>query len=171
MTKDLDKTYEERHGLLRKDRLGTATIKETERLIAIEKLLDDDDREKIKLMVQQDDQLGKLKLLEEKVMKLQLDVRGFKLRERFNQLKTLWAEETKMLSSTTQINNNSHYRQMVALGPDIIPFVIDELRAESNHWFSLLRELTGENPIIDADRGYMDRMAKAWIKWWDERNE
>ena len=171
MIKDIDKIIEERHRLLRRDRLGTATVKEIERLMAIEELLDDDDRENIQLHHQQDDSIGKLKFLEEQILKLQSDVRKFKLKERFNELKDKWKEETKFLSSTTNINNNSRYKEMIAMGTDIIPFVIDDLRGGSNHWFSLLRELTGENPVIDADRGYMNRMAKAWIKWWDERNE
>lgn len=80
------------------------------------------------------------------------------------------------MSSATYIHNNPHYQEIINAGPEVIPFIIEELRVHSGFWFHALRELTGENPVKPEDCGYMDKMRKAWLdlakeKKWDSIGE
>ncbi len=61
------------------------------------------------------------------------------------------------------------YRQIVELGPAVVPLLLRELERRPNHWFAALRALTGADPVAPADRGRLGVMAEAWIKWGKER--
>ena len=49
-----------------------------------------------------------------------------------------------------------------------MPFILQELEQKPDHWFAALRAMTGEDPVTPEDRGQMDRMASAWVRWGKE---
>ena len=73
------------------------------------------------------------------------------------------------LSSTTARVQHPAYREIIALGPPVVPLLLRELERRPNHWFAALRSLTGADPVAPADRGHLGLMAESWIKWGKER--
>lgn len=87
------------------------------------------------------------------------------LRERFAQLAQRWREETRWLSSTTEAAMHPAYQAVIGMGWDALPLILEELRADSGHWFWALKAITGEDPVSEADRGSIQRMRDAWLQW------
>ena len=87
------------------------------------------------------------------------------LEQRFQGLSRLWKEETAGMSSLSQITSNKHYLRAIALGPEVIPCILNDLRAEAAPWFSALRALSGREDIGSEYRGQFRKIADAWIKW------
>jgi hypothetical protein len=91
------------------------------------------------------------------------------LERRFRELADEWQADVAPLSSTTARVQHPAYRQIVELGPAVVPLLLRELERRPNHWFAALRALTGADPVAPADRGRLGVMAEAWIKWGRER--
>ncbi len=92
------------------------------------------------------------------------------LKEKFEAYTSIWITETMFSSSVHEIINNSAYRSIVKLGKDVIPFIIEELKKEENHWFYALEALTGQNPIKQEHRGIIRLMKSDWIEWAEKNN-
>jgi hypothetical protein len=85
--------------------------------------------------------------------------------ERFQQLASVWRKEVAPLSSVTAMSQHPAYQEIIALGPDVVPILLRELEQRPDHWFVALHELTGAAPVPPEDRGKLDRMAAAWLRW------
>lgn len=84
---------------------------------------------------------------------------------RFVALAHQWDEETAHLSSSTALFMHPAYQQIIGLGRAVIPLLLRDLAATRNHWFWALQAISGESPVAPEDRGYVDRMANAWLIW------
>jgi len=93
--------------------------------------------------------------------------RARELEERFTALRTAWKDGTFFESSLSKIESHPAYRDIVALGPDVVPLIIDDLRTAPNFWFAALEELTGEDPVTPEMVGKVAAMSKAWVEWYD----
>jgi hypothetical protein len=91
------------------------------------------------------------------------------LERRFRELADEWQAAVVPLSSTTARVQHPAYREIIALGPAVVPLLLRELERRPDHWFAALRSLTGADPVAPADRGHLGRMAEAWIRWGKER--
>ncbi len=91
------------------------------------------------------------------------------IERRFRELVADWQTDVAHLSSTTARVQHPAYREIIALGPPAVPLLLRELERRPNHWFAALRSLTGADPVVPADRGHLERMAEAWIRWGQER--
>ena len=58
------------------------------------------------------------------------------------------------------------YQKIIAMGNDVVPFIIKEMEREPDHWFIALYAITGANPVPSESRGHIDEMTQAWIDWW-----
>jgi hypothetical protein len=87
------------------------------------------------------------------------------LERMFRQLADEWLAAVAHLSSTTARVQHPTYREIVALGPPVVPLLLRELERRPNHWFAALRSLTDADPVAPAERGHLDRMAESWIQW------
>jgi hypothetical protein len=87
------------------------------------------------------------------------------VRSRFDALARTWREETAISSSLTAMFAHPAYRQIVELGPQIVPLLLQELERDPNYWFAALQELTGVDPVQPRDRGRLRAMADAWLRW------
>lgn len=91
--------------------------------------------------------------------------RDTRLESAFRDLAREWREDTRYLSSISQMIAHPAYRRIVELGPAVVPLLLEDLRREPDHWFAALREITGENPVPPDDRGNVAAMAEAWVRW------
>jgi hypothetical protein len=87
------------------------------------------------------------------------------LEDQFNELATIWRSETAHFSSARRMASHPAYQAIIALGKSAVPLLLRELEKEPGHWFLALEAITGANPISNEDRGRVDRMAQAWLRW------
>ena len=87
------------------------------------------------------------------------------LTARFHQLADTWRAATRFLSSPPEACAHPTYREIVALGPDVVPLLLAELAVAPDLWFAALRELTDADPVPPADCGRMRTMAEHWLAW------
>lgn len=88
---------------------------------------------------------------------------------RFEQLKQKWDSETSHMSTIHDMCvENPTYNEIIAMGWDVVPEIINDLRRKPDHWFWALVQITG----VDAAAGTstVDGAAQAWVKWWDNRD-
>ncbi len=87
------------------------------------------------------------------------------VRLRFNELKDNWKSETAFLSSISDIVLNFNYQMIIGIGPDVLPLIMEEMKAEQGHWFWALKAIAGVDPVPPEVRGDMARMTHAWLEW------
>lgn len=92
--------------------------------------------------------------------------------EKFDRLVAAWAADTAVLSDSQKILESNYYKRLRELGDDLLPCVLRDLRDKGpRHWFQLLCELTGEDPVSEAIAsgqdiaGDMEAMARVWVHW------
>lgn len=90
--------------------------------------------------------------------------------DKFNELKSKWLEDTSFLSNIDEKTNHIAYKEIISFGLDILPFIIDDLIENQNHWFYALETITGINPILNGDEGNIPAMTEAWSNWAEENN-
>ena len=87
------------------------------------------------------------------------------LSELFRQLAERWREETRYLSSTTDIAMHPAYQRIIGLGPAVLPLIFAELQRQPDRWFWALHALTGADPLPPGERGKLGGMTQAWLQW------
>lgn len=88
---------------------------------------------------------------------------------KFLELKSLWEEETAILSSITEISMHPAYQQIIGMGQTAVPYILSELTKKPGHWFWALKSITGEDPVRQEQRGRLKEMTKSWLKWGKEK--
>ncbi len=86
-------------------------------------------------------------------------------RRRFHDLSKRWRKESGHLSSIEKRAMLPSYQQIIGLGPQAVPLLIERLREEPGHWFWALRAITGVNPVSPEHVGRVKDMADDWIRW------
>ncbi|MCG6868410.1 MAG: hypothetical protein LJE91_06660 [Gammaproteobacteria bacterium] len=76
-----------------------------------------------------------------------------------------WRKDTAHQSFLSLRLQHPAYRRILSMGPSVVPFVLDELNRQPDHWFYALAQLTGENPIPTDFTGTVDEAAELWIRW------
>lgn len=87
-----------------------------------------------------------------------------KTQARFDKLAAQWAEETGRFSTTLQKVTHPAYQQIIGLGPQAVPLIMNELAQGRNHWFWALRAITGEDPTRAGDT--LQSAIEAWQSWY-----
>jgi hypothetical protein len=87
------------------------------------------------------------------------------LARQFQTLATQWKGATAFLSSTTAMVTHPAYEAIIALGPPVVPLLLQELEREPAHWFEALKAITGEDPVSPEDWGKIPKMTAAWLAW------
>jgi hypothetical protein len=144
-------------------------------------LVDDDKRAMIQL-VQLDLLLDRLDRLETQLKGCHDDIRvltktiasqaktaadsALKTKVRFDQLVSEWKSFETPSSSAMDLAMHPAYQQIIGMGPIAITWIVSELEKEPDHWFWALHCLSGGvDPVSPPNRGDLDAMAAAWIKW------
>lgn len=91
-------------------------------------------------------------------------------RHLFDALAEWWHEGTDALSSLNQKAGHRAHRRIVALGEQVVPYILEDLRDRGGHWEMTLAEITHESPPIPT--GYpMNALGtrEAWLQWGRDR--
>jgi hypothetical protein len=89
----------------------------------------------------------------------------YDVRERFQRLAAQWKEQSRHMSNTAQMAMLPSYQQIIGMGDPAVPFLLEELRREPDHWFWALQAITLENPVPSDAAGKVRLMARAWVEW------
>lgn len=89
---------------------------------------------------------------------------------RFTYLTSWWKADTEYQSSPSRIAMHPGYQQIIGMGSDALPLILRDLESTQAPWFWALQAITGADPVPVSDRGYIDRMTRAWLRWGIQRN-
>jgi len=84
---------------------------------------------------------------------------------RLRQFEEQWKAETQFLSDAGRIINHPAFQAIISLGEPVVPFLLTDLESGPSLWVWALPEITGENPVPEADGGNIRKMTDAWLKW------
>jgi hypothetical protein len=87
------------------------------------------------------------------------------LEERFERLAAAWQNAVAHVSSSSKRDNHPAYREIIALGPAVVPLLLRDLERTNRHWFTALSELTNAQPVPPEDAGNIRKMVEAWLDW------
>jgi hypothetical protein len=87
------------------------------------------------------------------------------LRDHFGRLAADWKTQSLLMSNPAQMALLKPYQQIIGMGPAAVPFILESLQREPDHWFWALEAITGEDPVPADVTGITRRMAEAWIDW------
>lgn len=88
------------------------------------------------------------------------------LRDNFRERKSDWLGATGHWSAPSRIYSHPTYHRLVALGRGIIPLLLEDIRdGASCDWYRLLRFHADFEAVTDAERGDVDLMDAAWLRW------
>lgn len=85
--------------------------------------------------------------------------------ERFHQLADEWSREVRTISSVKDLTSHPDYQKIIALGWDVVPFLLTDLTQKHRFWFPALSAITGIRPFDPSEAGNSKRMTEAWIAW------
>lgn len=91
------------------------------------------------------------------------------IEEKFRRLASVWRAETAYVSSSSALVAHPAFRDIVGMGPPVIPLLLRELENRTGHWHRALREITGTDPVSSTDRSNVDRAVEAWLRWGKEK--
>ena len=86
-------------------------------------------------------------------------------RQRFMELADQWEIETVFLSSSGQASKHPAYQEIIGMGKQAVPWILERMQAQGGHWFIALHTITGANPVKPADRGKVAVMQASWLEW------
>jgi hypothetical protein len=89
--------------------------------------------------------------------------------DEYGRLLPLWQEERKQFlhsSNTYDSWKGPHGRAIIALGPAIIPHLIQRLR-QGDFWFNVPLALITKVDIADGAYKSEQANSELWLKWWD----
>ena len=87
------------------------------------------------------------------------------LAKQFQALAEEWRSAVALLSSSTAMRAHPAYQAIIALGPAVVPLLLQELQRDRAHWFDALSAITGDDPVRREDWGKVTVMAGAWLAW------
>lgn len=82
---------------------------------------------------------------------------------KFEQLTSKWKEETAIFSSIKKKINHPAYQEIIAMGEEVIPLILEELKREPSHWFYALSVITKADPVSSEDS--FEQAVEAWLNW------
>lgn len=92
----------------------------------------------------------------------------YSLEKRFNELHTVWDRETAILSNVNTIVSHPAYQEIIGMGWEAVPLIIDRMRTDPDHWFYALVKITGEDHAAGATT--VDEASQRWVNWYDTRD-
>lgn len=88
------------------------------------------------------------------------------MKERFDELKKIWKNDTMIMSN----GGTDHwaYLEIIRMGKQVVPFIIEDMRKTNNHWFVALEAITGANVIPVEHYGQIELMTHDWLNWFNK---
>ena len=93
------------------------------------------------------------------------------IEKQFNELSIKWKLETGLFSTTFDKINDT-YLDIIAMGKDVLPFILKDIQKTNGtaHWHSALKAITRENPVPNEDLTKTRKIKEAWIEWGKRKN-
>lgn len=91
---------------------------------------------------------------------------------RFNELADKWQEQTCFHSNVDKITSNENYQEIIKMGMDAVPLILDRMRIDGNGlWSCALIKIIGKSPLKwhHKNKGNIKAICDSWIAW-GERN-
>ncbi|MBI4027854.1 MAG: hypothetical protein HY360_22910 [Verrucomicrobia bacterium] len=85
--------------------------------------------------------------------------------QKFEELRAEWKRGTLGESDLDAICMHPAYQQIIGMGEHALPFICREMNEHSGDWFWALKAITGDDPVLEEDRGQVKRMAEVWLSW------
>lgn len=87
----------------------------------------------------------------------------------FYKLKEQWYDDTCFSSNICDTNSHSAVEKFIKAGESILPFIFEDIKNKTNvHWFYILINITGSNPVLKKHSGYIQMMYRDWLIWYHE---
>jgi hypothetical protein len=74
-----------------------------------------------------------------------------------------WRKETRLTSLTEKIVSHPSYKKIIAMGEPVLPLILARVAEGQAHWFTALRQITGERPAANATT--FGEAQRAWLNW------
>jgi hypothetical protein len=87
--------------------------------------------------------------------------------ESFQSLVSKWKKDTQHISSVTKMSQHPAYRQIIAMGFEVLPYLFKELSERPDHWLIALNSITGQDPV--ATNSTFEQAVEAWLAWGKEQ--
>lgn len=84
---------------------------------------------------------------------------------RFQLLAEKWKEESKYLAFAKDSLQLPNYQAIINMGKMALPHILADMQQQPNHWFSALKAITGENPVLPEHKGNIQSMTNDWLLW------
>ncbi len=85
--------------------------------------------------------------------------------QRFFRLKEAWHRAVAHHSSSTIRNNHPAYREIISLGPPVVPLLLRDMQEHNTHWFAALSAITSADPVPEEHAGKVRAMVEDWLHW------
>jgi hypothetical protein len=85
--------------------------------------------------------------------------------EKFHRLADAWQTAVAHHSSSRIRDNHPAYREIIAMGQEVVPFLLADLETNCRHWFTALTAIAGADPVPAEDAGDIVKMQQAWLRW------
>jgi hypothetical protein len=76
---------------------------------------------------------------------------GASQRQQFQELVRQWKEATLLLSWITDKAMHPADQQIIGMGQEALPLLLEELRRDPDHWFWAFQAITGVKPVPAQD--------------------
>ena len=83
----------------------------------------------------------------------------------FQLLAEKWKEDSKFLAFAKDSVQLPTYQAIIAMGKIALPYILEDMKIQPNHWFTALKAITGENPVLSEHRGNIQSMSNDWLLW------
>jgi len=85
------------------------------------------------------------------------------VRALFDELSQQWRAATMFESNVERIVLHQAYQRIIGLGPQVVPYIFQELEKAPDHWFWALTAIVGEDH--GAQQTSISAAAEAWLAW------
>lgn len=100
---------------------------------------------------------------------MKFELYNYQIRILFNIYKSIWYENTYFMSVIEDTYEHPIVKDIIDLGPKVVPLIIEEIGVRPYHWFGILVQLTGENPGDGIED--IDELVEAWKNWFVENKK
>ena len=87
------------------------------------------------------------------------------LQAQFTALAAEWRRERPRGQDIAAMTAHPAYQRIIAMGAAAVPWILESLAAQPEHWFVALNAITGADPVPESSRGRLPEMAAAWLEW------
>ena len=87
-------------------------------------------------------------------------------KEDFERLANEWERNRRRGVDLADMAMDTAYQQIIGMGPQAIPWLLERLEEKPDHWFWALNAITRlDNVVPEESYGNLSEMADAWLNW------